>query len=79
VMWLGNSLYIFKRKSVAFCMKIAIISDVHDNAHNLVQALEAIYERDVEKIIFLGDFAGAAIANLLVSSKVPVFAIWGNI
>lgn len=59
-------------------MKIAIISDVHDNAHNLVQALELIYKSNSEKIIFLGDFAGAAIANLLVSSKLPVFAIWGN-
>ncbi|MDA3836438.1 MAG: metallophosphoesterase [Nanoarchaeota archaeon] len=59
-------------------MKIAIISDVHDNAHNLVLALELIYKTEAEKIYFLGDFAGAAIANLLVSSKLPVFAIWGN-
>jgi hypothetical protein len=59
-------------------MKIAIISDIHDNAHNLVQALELIYKSDAEKIIFLGDFVGAAIANLLVSSEIPVFAIWGN-
>ena len=60
-------------------MKIAIIADIHDNAHNLVLALKKIYSyKDVEKIIFLGDFAGAAIAGLLCSSTVPVFAIWGN-
>ena len=59
-------------------MKVAVISDIHDNAHNLVLALEKIYETDVEKIIFLGDFVGAAIAGLLVKSKLPVYAIWGN-
>ena len=59
-------------------MRVAIISDIHDNAHNLVQALELIEKSDVEKIVFLGDFVGAAIANLLVSSAIPVFAIWGN-
>ena len=60
-------------------MKIAIISDVHDNAHNLVLVLEAINKiGEVEKILFLGDFAGAAIAGLLSASPIPVFAIWGN-
>ncbi len=60
-------------------MKVAIISDVHDNAHNLVLALEKINSyKDIEKIIFLGDFAGAAISGLLCSSPIPVFAIWGN-
>ena len=65
-------------RSWMFKMKIAVISDIHDNAHNLVQVLELIYKSEVEKILFLGDFVGAAIANLLVSSELPVFAIWGN-
>lgn len=60
-------------------MKIAILSDVHDNAHNLVLALEQVTSYgDVEKIYFLGDFCGAAIANLFCSSTIPVYAIWGN-
>jgi len=59
-------------------MKIAVLGDVHDNAHNLVLALHKIRNYKVEKILFLGDFAGAAIAGLLKSSEVPVFAIWGN-
>jgi len=59
-------------------MKIAIIADIHDNAHNLVMTLDQLNEYNVEKIIFLGDFVGAAIAGLLCSSPVPVFAIWGN-
>jgi len=57
-------------------MKIAIISDIHDNAHNLVLALKKIYSYGyIKKIIFLGDFVGAAIAGLLCSSTIPVFAI----
>ncbi len=60
-------------------MKIAIISDVHDNAHNLVLALEKINSYgDIEKILFLGDYAGAAISALLCASPIPVFSIWGN-
>jgi len=60
-------------------MKVAVISDIHDNAHNLVLALDMIYkQKEIEKIIFLGDFAGAAIAGILCASSIPVFAIWGN-
>lgn len=60
-------------------MKIAILSDVHDNAHNLFLALEQINSYgNIEQIYFLGDFCGAAIANLFCSSTIPVYAIWGN-
>ena len=59
-------------------MKIAIISDIHDNAHNLVMALDQIKEYNVEQIIFLWDFCGAAIAGMLSSSPVKVTAIFGN-
>ncbi|MBU1046552.1 metallophosphoesterase [Patescibacteria group bacterium] len=60
-------------------MKIAIISDVHDNAHNLVLVLEKISNyKNIEKILFLGDFVGAAISGILCASPIPVFAIWGN-
>lgn len=60
-------------------MKLAVLSDVHDNAHNLVLALEQINKmQDIKQIYFLGDFCGAAIANLFCSSTIPVYAIWGN-
>jgi uncharacterized protein len=59
-------------------MKIAVISDIHDNAHNLVLALEEIYKEEVEQIYFLGDFVGAGISKLLINSSIPVYAIWGN-
>jgi putative phosphoesterase len=60
-------------------MKIAIISDIHDNAHNLSLFLSELHSnKDIKQIIFLGDFVGAAIANLLKSSSIPVYGIWGN-
>jgi len=59
-------------------MKIGVISDIHDNAHNIVQALEEISKKDVEQIYFLGDFVGAGISKILINSSIPVYAIWGN-
>ncbi len=59
-------------------MKIAIIADIHDNAHNCVLALKEIKEKNAEQILFLGDFVGAGIAMLLKSSPIPIFAVWGN-
>jgi hypothetical protein len=59
-------------------MKIAVISDIHDNAHNIVLALEEISKTDVEQIYFLGDFVGAGISKILINSSIPVYAIWGN-
>ncbi len=59
-------------------MKIAILSDIHENFHNLILTLKEIESRDVEQIIFLGDFMNAGIATLLSESPTPIFAIWGN-
>jgi hypothetical protein len=59
-------------------MKIAVISDIHENFHNLIVALEEIKKRKVKQIIFLGDFINNGIAKVLAESVVPVFAIWGN-
>ena len=59
-------------------MKIAIISDIHENIHNLVLALEEIEKKKAEKILFLGDFINNGVAKVLAASKIPVFAVWGN-
>lgn len=59
-------------------MKIAIISDIHDNFHNLVLFFKQVKKYKVEKIIFLGDFSNNGIAKMLASFDVPVIAIWGN-
>lgn len=59
-------------------MKIAIISDIHDNFHNLVSFFEDVQKYKVEKIIFLGDFINNGIAKILANSDIPVITIWGN-
>jgi hypothetical protein len=60
-------------------MKIAIMSDIHDNFHNLVLVLKKIKEnQDIERVIFLGDFINNGIAKILAGFDLPVQAIWGN-
>ena len=59
-------------------MKVAIISDIHENFHNLTLFLEKIQEEKFEKIICLGDFMNNGIAQLLAHCGTPVYAIWGN-
>lgn len=59
-------------------MNIAIISDIHDNAHNTVMFFEQVKKYNVEKILFLWDFCWGWIWALLKSSPTPIYAIWGN-
>lgn len=59
-------------------MKAAILSDVHDNYHNLTLCLLQLRQYQPEKIFFLGDFINAGIALTLAEYEVPVYAIWGN-
>lgn len=59
-------------------MKIAIISDVHENLHNLILALKRIEQEKCDQIIFLGDFMNNAVAKVMAASKTPIFAVWGN-
>ncbi|MDH4330040.1 MAG: YfcE family phosphodiesterase [Candidatus Moranbacteria bacterium] len=59
-------------------MKIAVISDIHDNFHNMVCAVEEIEKRDVEYVLCLGDLVANGIAKILAKLNVPVLLIWGN-
>ncbi len=59
-------------------MKIGVLSDIHENFHNLILALEKCEELNIEKILFLWDFINPGIANIFAVSPIPVFAIWGN-
>jgi len=59
-------------------MKIAIISDIHENFHNLVLALQEMEKQHIEQIICLGDLMNSGVAKLLAAQKIPVFMIWGN-
>ena len=59
-------------------MKIAVLSDIHENFNNLLRALDMIRELGAEKILCLGDFMNPGIAKELARCGIPVFSIWGN-
>ncbi|MDR0369788.1 MAG: metallophosphatase family protein [Candidatus Peribacteria bacterium] len=59
-------------------MKIAIISDIHENFHNLTLFFKELKKFDIYMIFFLGDFINNGIAKILASSQIPVYAIRGN-
>jgi len=59
-------------------MKIAIISDIHENFHNLILALQAMEQHQIDQIICLGDLMNSGIAKLLATQVIPVYMIWGN-
>ncbi|MFA6888348.1 MAG: metallophosphoesterase [Candidatus Woesearchaeota archaeon] len=59
-------------------MKLAVISDIHDNIHNLHIALELIKKEKCDKIICLGDFINPGIVKILAYFDIPTHAIWGN-
>lgn len=59
-------------------MKISILSDIHENFHNLILALQDAEKRKVEYIICLGDLMNTGIARILSIQQVPVYLIWGN-
>lgn len=59
-------------------MLVAVISDIHENFHNLILTLEDILSKDVKKILCLGDLMNAGIAKVLAAQEIPTFMIWGN-
>ncbi|MBL7063179.1 MAG: metallophosphoesterase family protein [Anaerolineae bacterium] len=52
-------------------MRISIISDTHDDAHNLEAALEALRAESVTKILHCGDVCGPGLIQALAG-----FDVW---
>ena len=59
-------------------MKIAVLSDIHDNLVNLDLALQKIKELQAETMIFCGDFCSPFAAKQLAGFGLPVHAVFGN-
>ena len=59
-------------------MTLGILSDIHENFHNLILALEELQRRNVDYILCLGDLINEGVAKVLAISDIPVFMIWGN-
>lgn len=59
-------------------VKFAILSDIHENYHNLFLCIEDMRREGIDMVLFLGDFMNAGIARMLSTAFFPVFAILGN-
>lgn len=59
-------------------MKVAIISDIHDNLPNLKKVLKYCLENHVEKIICCGDFGTERTFDKLAEFKGEIFTVLGN-
>jgi putative phosphoesterase len=60
-------------------MKIAVLSDIHDNIWNLKKVLTDLKKKKAEAIIFCGDFGSPASAKILASASIPTYAVFGNV
>ena len=59
-------------------VRFAILSDIHENYHNLYLCIEDMRKQEIDQVLFLGDFMNAGIARMLATAGFPVFAIYGN-
>ena len=59
-------------------MKIAILSDIHDNIWNLEKVLNRVKKEKCQAIIFCGDFCAPFSAVMLAEARLPTHAILGN-
>lgn len=60
-------------------MKVAILSDIHDNIWNLKKALKLISGKDIETAIFCGDYCAPTTFMMAVKPFKICFCIWGNV
>jgi len=60
-------------------MKIAVLSDIHDNLPNLEIALRLVNEAEAEHLLFLGDFcAPFTLAQIASGFSGPIDVVFGN-
>ena len=60
-------------------MKIAVLSDIHDNIWNLKKVLRIIKKESCEAILFCGDYCAPSIVKLIIELKLPIYAVFGNV
>lgn len=58
-------------------MKVALLSDIHDNIWNLQKALNALKDK-TEAVIFCGDYCAPFIPPKLAELNVPIYSCLGN-
>ena len=62
-------------------MKIAIISDTHDNVPNLEKALKWMKENKIETVIHCGDLCAPSILKTILAPQFtgPIHLVFGNV
>ncbi len=59
-------------------MKIAVLSDTHDNIWNVRKALEGIRRQGAETIIHCGDIIAPFVFKEFQEAAIPLHAVFGN-
>jgi putative phosphoesterase len=59
-------------------MLIGIISDTHDNARNLLKAVELFNEKKVELVIHCGDWVSPSMPPFTKNLKCKIISVFGN-
>lgn len=59
-------------------MKIAVLSDTHDNIWNVRRALELISRENAELIIHCGDIIAPFVFKEFTAAGIPVHCVFGN-
>lgn len=60
-------------------MKIAVISDIHENTHNLIQALEIIKTEKCDILFCLWDIGRSTLFEIMFSIGLPMyFTFWNH-
>lgn len=60
-------------------MKIAVLSDIHDNIWNLKKVLKRIKKEKYKAILFCGDYCAPTVVKLIAELKLPIYAVFGNV
>ncbi len=60
-------------------MKVAVLSDIHDNIWNLEKVLNNLKNEKINAIIFCGDFCAPFTFRKLANFGLPIYAVFGNV
>lgn len=60
-------------------MKIAVLSDIHDNIWNLKKVLKCIKKEKCKAILFCGDYCAYSAVKMIIELKLPTYAVFGNV
>jgi putative phosphoesterase len=59
-------------------MVFGVLSDIHDNLKNLATAIDLLKARQVNELVFCGDFCAPFAAKQLAEGGFKVHAVFGN-